>query len=275
MALAVRQSFALLRASAASVTAFDLDAPEASRAVLQGCCHTSQRRSSPGLGALEHGITHTWTGPVVSALVPACLMLATSASAPWTPEPRRITGRIGYDDSVESKMLQGEPPAEVEKRYASESEASAEAWALETLADSGLDIAPRLLAWPAPDRSCVSWLAGGRPLEVATLTDDELEVWLRRAGALLASVQRATGVDEDGRVLVHGDYWLGNLVHRGDRIVGVVDWTTARQDDPETDLTYLVDSLPSVRPTSVRMLDDLRSAVRQAYHLGLGSHPGE
>ncbi|MBW3574856.1 MAG: aminoglycoside phosphotransferase family protein [Actinobacteria bacterium] len=273
--LVVRQSFALLRASAAPVTAFDLDAPEASRAVLQAVATRVSGRRRQALGALERGITHTWTGPVVSALVPARLVLATSASAPWTAEPRRITGRIGYDDSVESKVLRGEPPAEVEKRYASESEASAEAWALETLADSCLDIAPRLLARPAPDRLRVSWLAGSRPLEVATLTDHELEVWLRRAGALLASVQRATGVDGDGRVLVHGDYWLGNLMHCDDRIVGVVDWTTARRGDPQSDLAHLVDSLPSVRSTSPRVLDDLRSAVREAYHLGLGGHPLE
>lgn len=270
---AVRQSFALLRTSAAPVTAFDLASPKASRAVLQAAATRVSGRRRQGLGALERGLTHRWSAPLVPALMPARLVLATSVAAPWAPGPRRITGRIGYDDSVESKVLRGEPPTEIDKRYASEAEATAEAWALETLAGAGLDIAPRLLGRPAPDRVRVSWLGTGRPLEVATLTYDELEAWVRRAATLLASVQRATGVDGEGRVLVHGDYWLGNLMHHGERILGVVDWTTAKRGDPRTDLAHLVDSLPSVRPTSPRALDRLRSTAHQAYHLELGAIP--
>lgn len=263
--LAVRQSFVLLRSSAAPVTAFDVAAPRASRAVLQAAATRVRGNRRRGLRLLERTLGGRLNIPAVPAvLAPARLVVATSASAPWELASRRITGRIGYDDSVESKVLRGEPPAEVEKRYASVREAAGEAAALRALADAGLAIAPRVLARPAPDRLCVSWLTG-RPLEVAALDDGQLEAWIRRAGTLLAVIQRATGADGQGRVLVHGDYWLGNLLYEGDRIVGVVDWTTAGWGQPETDLAHLVASLPKVRPTSPRLMERLTRVARQGF----------
>jgi aminoglycoside phosphotransferase len=61
---------------------------------------------------------------------------------------------------------------------------------------------------------------------------------------------RATGVDgrlleilwqrEPGhrRVFGHNDYWIGNTLRDGDRVVGVVDWGDAGRVSPARDITY-------------------------------------
>ena len=273
--LTVRQSFVLLRTSAAPVTAFDVAAPRASRAVLQAVATRVSGNRRRGLRLLERTLGGRWSLPAVSAvLAPARLVVATAAGGPPEPASHRVvTGRLGYDDSIESKVLRGEPPVEVEKRYASVAEAAAEAAALRALVDAGLAIAPRVLARPAPDRLCLSWLTG-RPLEVGELDDGQLETWVRRASVLLARIQRATGTDEQGRVLVHGDYWLGNLMHDGDRIVGVVDWSTAGWGEAGTDLTHLVTSLATVRPTSAAHMDQLTRVACQGFEAGWAARPG-
>ena len=40
----------------------------------------------------------------------------------------------------------------------------------------------------------------------------------------------------NGPVLLHGDYWPGNILWQGDRLVGVIDWEDARVGDPLFDL---------------------------------------
>ena len=37
-------------------------------------------------------------------------------------------------------------------------------------------------------------------------------------------------------VLLHGDYWPGNILWREDRLVGVIDWEDAQVGDPIADL---------------------------------------
>jgi aminoglycoside phosphotransferase (APT) family kinase protein len=39
-----------------------------------------------------------------------------------------------------------------------------------------------------------------------------------------------------GEVLLHGDFWPGNLLWRGDRLVGVIDWEDAARGDPLADV---------------------------------------
>ena len=264
--LGVQQSFAVLRCSAAPVTAFDVAAPMAARSVLQAVATRVGGHRRRGLRLLERAL-ESWPSASAAAAVvaPARLAVAASLGAPCEGARRRITGRIGYDDSVESKVLRGEPPVEIEKRYASALHAEAEATALQALADAGLQIAPRVVARPAPDRLGVSWMGTGRPLEVAALDDGELDVWVRRASALLARIQLAAGTDAGGRVLVHGDYWLGNLLHDGHRIVGVVDWATAGWGDPGADLAHLVTSLAAARPMPDDLLARLTRTSREAF----------
>jgi len=59
-------------------------------------------------------------------------------------------------------------------------------------------------------------------------TDDalQLDVWT----AAVAEWSRITEIDER-RVLVHGDYWPGNLLWVRGRLVGVVDWEQPRLGD--------------------------------------------
>ncbi|MBW3555304.1 MAG: phosphotransferase [Actinobacteria bacterium] len=261
--LVVRQRFALLRTSAAPVTAFDLDAPMAGAAVLRAAATMvggARRRAlrllepAPRRGALTRA----------AVLAPARMVIAGAAPAQRALPADRPTGRVGYQASHESKVVRGEPPTEVEKRYVSADAAEAEAAALAALAAAGLTVAPRLVARPGPDRVRMSWL-GGRPLEVAALGERELETWVRRAARLLARIQLAVGADGEGRVLVHGDYWLGNLLHEGDRIVGAVDWASARRGDRTTDLVHLVDSLAEIRPVSAGMLRRLTAAAGEEH----------
>jgi aminoglycoside phosphotransferase (APT) family kinase protein len=72
----------------------------------------------------------------------------------------------------------------------------------------------------------------GRTLDqlvvVSSVVLDYVRVWLQQAA-----------VAHSGEVaLVHGDFRLGNLVWRDARIVGILDWETARVGDPLFDLAW-------------------------------------
>jgi aminoglycoside phosphotransferase (APT) family kinase protein len=71
-----------------------------------------------------------------------------------------------------------------------------------------------------------------RVLSSRKATDDPLQhaVW----DALLAEWPRASQSEQ--RVLVHGDYWPGNLLWRRGRLVGVVDWEQPRLGEPTKDV---------------------------------------
>ena len=63
----------------------------------------------------------------------------------------------------------------------------------------------------------------------------------RDADVDVARIRRALGDGGELRlrnrpVLLHGDFWPGNVLWRNDRIVGVVDWENARVGDPLADL---------------------------------------
>lgn len=55
------------------------------------------------------------------------------------------------------------------------------------------------------------------------------EIWER-----LVAMDRPEGRS----ALIHGDYWPGNTLWRGDRLIGVVDWEVAGVGDPLADLAY-------------------------------------
>jgi len=234
--LRVVQRFGLLRSSVDGVTAFDLDAPRASRAVLSAAAVRTGPLRAAGLRVL---------GALVPSgrptkLVPGYMVLASPATAPWRPDDRRPTGRLGYKDSEEPKVLRGEPPVELEKRYSSVDGQRREAAALQVLEECGFELMPRLVS-EAPGRTVQTWMSG-RPLRPGALRRSEVALWVGRAAQVLGQIQRATA-RHDGRVLVHGDYWLGNLLVDADRVVGVLDWGNAHWGEPAEDLRHLVDSL--------------------------------
>ena len=230
------QTFGLMRSSAAPVTAFDLAAPAATAAVLAAA---AVRLTGPRLGALRLLLK---VEPVRATAVPAWLVVA--APPDGRREPSRdepITGRLGYDDSREPKIVRGEPPVALDKHYELLEHAEAEATALEVLTECGFPEAPRVLNRPAPLLVRQSWVAG-EPLHPDEMSPDELDAWLRRATSALRRLHDLTR-RSDGLVLVHGDFWLGNLLADGNRLTAVVDWTESHWGDGRSDAESLVESL--------------------------------
>jgi len=63
--------------------------------------------------------------------------------------------------------------------------------------------------------------------------------------------------EPDRRVLLHGDFWAGNLLWRDDEIVAVIDWEEAATGDPLTDVaTTRLDLLWAFGPASMTAFTD-------------------
>ncbi len=70
------------------------------------------------------------------------------------------------------------------------------------------------------------------------------EAWIRaplspnlERNRLMATLQRHWhAVDLNPPALLHGDFWLGNLLWRGDRLTAIIDWEDAMRGDPLADL---------------------------------------
>jgi aminoglycoside phosphotransferase (APT) family kinase protein len=239
--LAVRQRFGLLRSSAAPVTAFDLDAPDAAAAVLRAAAAALGDGRAAGLHLLRRLVAT----PAPRALVPGWMLVASPAGRAWVPAADRPTGRIGTAKAPEAKIVRGSPPCQLEKVYAAAQDADNEWTALETLRRARVSVAPRALARPTPTRVRQSWLAG-EPLRVHRLAAGELRHWVAAAARVLGAIQQATAAP-DGSVLVHGDYWLGNLLARGSEVAGVVDWTGAHRGGAGEDLDHLVSTAAALK----------------------------
>ena len=91
----------------------------------------------------------------------------------------------------------------------------------------------------------------------------------RRAAARALALLQSSTRHEDGTVLVHGDYWLGNLIVDRGQVVGVFDWELAQRGSPEEDRRFLADSL-------VRSLErdaDFAAQVNDAVERGFARRP--
>ena len=254
----VTQRFGLLRSSVDGVTAFDLDAPQAASAVLAAAIVNIEPLRALGLRILRPLARRR----AAALMVPAWLVVASPSSAPYAPSPSRPTGRLGHRGSEESKLLRGEPPVELDKRYSTADAAAREAMALGELAARGLALAPRVVAQPGPDRLRQTWHAG-RPMRPGGLRRHELRTWVARAARTIGTIQRATERG-DGTVLVHGDYWLGNLLVAGDKVVAVLDWTRAHWGEPTEDVRHLVDHLVEMGLASGNEVSTLREVALAA-----------
>lgn len=252
------QVFGLLRSALAPTTAFDLSARQTSTVVLEAA-----KPYAVGVRKL-----------VLNLMIAlARLGLAKRAIPAWlvvlrreTPAQDRLvrrSGRISFFDSWEGKVVWGEPPRHLEKRYRNGREADAEHHALALLAGAAVDMVPRVIERSAADRLVLSWTPG-HTLEVAGLSSRELFEWIGRAASTLALLHEATRRD-DGTVLVHGDYWLGNLLIEADRIVGVIDWSESYRGQPEDDLRFLVESLLDLHPKARALRGRLTQIGREAY----------
>lgn len=192
---------------------------------------------------------------LVSALCPAWLVVARTADgAARADRATRIVGKISNLDSEEVKLLRGSPVQVLEKHYLKIS-GVVEADTLTELEQVGFEWAPRVLSRPRPEVCRFTWLPG-RALVAGQLDVDELLAWTARASHVLDDLHRRTR-REDGSVLVHGDFWLGNLMTSGDDLTGVIDWTDAHRGADDLDRAFLIDSTVDLHPD----VPDLRNRL--------------
>lgn len=254
LGLEVQQVFGLLRSSTLPLTAFDVR----SRAGVRTVVTMSGSHIRGGRGVALRLLAGRRS--LAAWLAPACLVVGTEAARRASARPR-IIGKVGNRDSAQIKIVRGDPPTEVEKQSTRPPRA-AELRALRELEEVGFELAPRLLG-TTPHGVRYSWLDGD-PLALDDLDDDGLVAWTGRAAHVLARLHELTR-RPDGSVLVHGDFWLGNLLVRGEDVTGLVDWSEARPGSPEVDRRYLVDSHERVRPAD----PGLRRRLTQARDLVL------
>lgn len=256
--LTVVEEYGLLRSTVAPASVFALGSQRAVRAALQG--------ASPRMGPVRRTLTQALASLasqpwLVKRLVPGTAIVAARSDAKRPPGVR-VVARVATVDSDESKLLIGDPPHTLEKHYESPEKAGAEAHALETLGRCLPGVAPRLLSRPSRRRVRMEWLQGDSLAPLA-MSAAQIEQWTLAAARFLAHIQRATRAP-DGTVLVHGDYWLGNLLVRGDEVVAAVDWVDAHQGDPDADRRHLVDYLVVLGILGEPEAEALRAAVVEA-----------
>ena len=241
------QLFGVVRSTLEPVTAFDLDARTALPAVV---------------GATTSHVSG-WRGRALQALASAGRRPAAWLVPGWVVvghrpghevDANRIVGKIANRDSDEIKLVRGDPPAILEKHY-TVVPSGGETTVLRELESVGFDLAPRALACEREELARFTWLPG-RALDVTRLGDDELVRWVTLAARALARLHELTAHD-DGTVIVHGDFWLGNLLVDDNAILGIVDWTEGHRGPPDVDRRWLVDSL-SVAPAVRRRLEVAR-----------------
>lgn len=267
----VEQRFGLLRSATVSTTAFDLEAPAATDAVLRAALvHLTGVRAA-GVRVLRH-----LPKELVARVVPGWLVVARRPQDVLSPARTRtataaapggddlpVTGRMGYERTPDSKVLLGEPPAALERTYADPDGADAEATALELMGAARPGLAPALLARPRTGTLRSGWVQG-RGLGVRTMPTSALVQWTGRAAETLRTIQEAT-LRDDGSVLVHGDFWLGNLLVSADESIAIIDWGEARWGDPLVDRRFLVDGLDGFRSITPQLRAELLGAVERAF----------
>lgn len=248
--LAHHRVFGLLRSSTTPTSSFDVTSRAAAVEVLNAAGAQLGRFRLVLLAAM----THLARSGRSATVVPAWAVVASKNAFP-TGLP--AVGRIGYEWTTGARTIFGEPPQELEKRYATVAEADAEAMALTALSQAGLDVGPRLLSRPTPQTSRMTWCRG-RSLSSSALSQRQRREWVSASASALRSFQDATR-RPDGTVLVHGDYWLGNLLVEDGRILAIIDWGTARWGDPAIDQKFLVDNLGTYCHLRPAALDELEA----------------
>lgn len=269
--LVVDQVFGLLRSSMSPLTAFDLrSATGVATTVAMSLTHVGGLRGATlRLVARAHPA-------LASRLVPAWLVVGARPPRPdrgvggqtGTARPR-IVGKIGNRDSSEIKIVRGDPPAEVE-RHSVVPPRRAEIRALRELEDAGFGYSPRVLE-VAATWVRYTWVEG-EPLVPADLDDAEMVAWTARAVRVLASLQELSR-RPDGSVLVHGDFWLGNLLVRGEEIVGLIDWHDARRGSPHVDRRFLPVSYRRFHASDRALLDRLEAECAKVLPLAAAPDP--
>lgn len=259
--VAPRKEYGLLRSVEVSSTVVDLSSRSAAAHVMASSNTLNSGVRRRAVEALQHAVARGQARRVM----PGLAVLCAADDLPYPP----LTGRIGVLGSAEVKLLYGDPPAYVDKVYASERAAGAEADALAAVNAVWQGIAPELIERRSARCNRVSW-APGRTLAVKRLTLEDGERWVLATAALLGEMHRRLGPSPDGSVLVHGDLWLGNLLvdDAQTRITALIDWTEAHRGDAETDLAFLVRTWGR-RRLDPEAFERLRRAADETYAAGL------
>jgi hypothetical protein len=209
------------------------------------------------------------SGPLGRSVFPGWLVVAHGLGRDTGFDP---TGQIGYGQSTGCTRVLGEPPRYIE-READQAALVHEALVLDELADSTLAaFVPVVIR--APDRyhqqpgrrapSLVTTIMPGRALMPRDMSDLELETWTERAARLLDELQE-TSANSDGTVLVHGDYWLGNLLVDGEQIVSIIDWETAHRGSRSEDRYFLGRSLTEYLDRDAAFTGRIEAAVNRVF----------
>lgn len=202
-------------------------------------------------------------GRIAAPLYPGWVVVAHGRARATAP---RISGQFGYAQNDDVTRFLGEPPVLIERAGRALHRAEEEAALRELATTSFAPLVPHIEASPDHRRGLITSRLPGTALSPRDLSDDELVRWTERAAATLAHLQRATRHD-DGTVLVHGDFWLGNLTAHGDAVTGVFDWELAHRGSPQEDRDFLVTGLVQYLHRDDAFADRLRMAVTR----GLGA----
>ncbi|NNF53256.1 MAG: phosphotransferase [Acidimicrobiales bacterium] len=225
------QTFALLRSSQSSPTAFRTDLPAIASIVLSSAMSTAGRGRRTAIALLRSFAKRGRS----RGLAPAWMVVA--SDQPLLDRPTTPTGRIGVEHNDQGAVVLGTGPYGVEKFYRDPAHLAATRATLEMLENIRFRLAPVVIAQPAPNRLQLKWTPG-QDIDGFKMRPHELRRWLDRAGFVLGTLQRLS-YDESGTVLVHGDFWLGATLRNGDEISGVIDWDHCHRGDPRTDMLTL------------------------------------
>ena len=198
-------------------------------------------------------------------IAPGWLVIATTKNRDVDLHP---TGQIGYEQSEGCTRIRGEPPRYIEREAAIDDLATEAAMLAELSSSSIASLVPTVIRAPDQDLaqpgtaapSLVTSVIHGRALRPRQMNDQDIETWTLRAAQLLDELQSTTRID-DGSVIVHGDFWLGNLLVDDDHIVGVIDWESAHRGSPAEDREFLARSLTDYLGRDQRFAHRLENIV--------------
>lgn len=83
---------------------------------------------------------------------------------------------------------------------------------------------------PRPQTPATSPLMQLAPVDSPIVVDHELDQWLTEWRRISSAAQTP----------IHGDYWPNNLIRRGMKIVGIIDWDDARIGSIDSELSFAV-----------------------------------
>ncbi len=254
------RTLGVFRSTTRPLALIGFDTPEAARMTVSALgVHVAGWRRHVLVTAVRFPTIGRWMSP-------GWLLIAPGTGRKPTLDP---TGQIGYEQSEGCTRVLGEPPRLIE-REAAVDDLIAEAAVLDELGASSIaPLVPHVIRAPGRDESrpgarapsLVTSLIPGRPLRPRQMTDQEIERWTERAAHVLDELQSTT-LDEDGSVLVHGDYWLGNLLVDDDQIVGIIDWESAHRGQTTEDREFLARSLTTYLDRDQDFADRLEAIVR-------------